>query len=212
MIIRRQIKGDSLCIYITLSSLLFIIVCCVKNPVSSHPANNFFPLKVGNEWTYQFEVPSNDTLETREIKHRIVDRIEIDGEFYFRFDYSMPFMPFKSAMPELDSLKLRESFDGNIKVFIKSKEYSYLPFNGPSVDSLQKLKLGDYDYSFKVKSKADTVEISAGSFFNCMKVLCYFPQIKGTEFYIWFAAGYGPVKIYYPSYGVTYNLVNVTIN
>ena len=184
----------------------------MKNPVSSHPANSLFPLKVDNQWTYQFQVSSNDTLETKEIRHHIVERIEIGDEDFFRFDYSMPFMPFKSAMPELDSLMLRETFDGNIKVLIKSKEYVYLPFNGPSVGSLQKLKLGDYEYRFVIESKSDTVNISVGSFSNCYKVLSYFPQIKGTEFFIWFAAGYGPVKIYYPSYGTTYNLVNVNIN
>ncbi len=75
-----------------------------------------------------------------------------------------------------------------------------------------KTQLGDMDYWHYIYSIDDAVETNLGSFYQCYKILSYFPQIKGTEYFIWFAPGYGPVKIWYPEFDVTYELTKVYIN
>lgn len=79
------------------------------------------------------------------------------------------------------------------------------------LDSLVRTKIKDADYFFQIESFNDTVNTPIGSFDKCYRILNYFPAITGTEHYIWFAPGYGPVKIYYPELNVTYQLVKINI-
>jgi len=190
--------------------LLFIIYSCDDSP--NEADQSYFPLQVGNSWTYRYGTwtySGEDT--TRIFTYTITEKKQINGREYFAFDYRMPFFPSIWVFPDLGTPFLRQNDTGNISIVIDSTEWTFLKFERVTIDSIYKLQLNDVDYWIKIKSISDTVETPIGVFKNCLKMCNYYPQIKDTIYYIWFARGYGPVKIYYPSVGTIFELIDIEI-
>jgi hypothetical protein len=184
------------------------------NPIIPDPSISYFPLQIGNEWSFKFPywTPSGgDTMVT--VNYEIIEKKQVNGKEYYAFNYPMPFFPSKYnwIIDTLDTALIRQNENGDIMLLVGDSEWTYFTFNDVLLDSLIRSKIKDIDYFYQIEATDDTVNTSVGSFSKCYKILNYFPAIKGTEHYIWFALGYGPVKIYYPEAGVTYQLVSIEI-
>ncbi len=193
---------------------LLIIYSCQnqKNPNSSSINQSYFPLQVGNEWSYEYFFRTPAGNDTSILDFEITEKKEMNGNEYYAFNYRMPFFPNKLIIPSIGEPLFRQDINGNILTVIDNSEWLFMIFDEALVDSMIKLKLGDLDYWLYIESTNDTVQTDVGLFQKCYKILNYFPQIKGTLYYTWFAQGYGPVKIHYPEFNITYELIKVNIN
>ena len=209
-------KKVVLACYVSLS----LLCSCNDNPVRPGTDNSYFPLQIGNEW--RFEYPywtpwSGDT--TARVYSKIVVSKTVNGKEYFAFDNDLPFFPSDPFVKELigvdlDPVFVRQNEKGDIMLHVDSVEYPFLVFSETFREgdtNLVRSKIKNADYYYATESIDDTVETPIGRFDQCRVILNYFPQIKGTEHRIWFAPGYGPVKIYYPELNVTYQLVKISI-
>jgi hypothetical protein len=197
---------------------LSFLYSCHDYGVSPDNHTNYFPLQLGNEW--RFEYPywtpwSGDT--TARVYSKLVASKNVNGKEYFAFDKDLPFFPYHPFVKrliggDLNTIFIRQSERGDIMLLVDDSEWLYFTFNASLLDSLVRTKIRDADYFFKIESFDDTVNTPIGPFDKCCRVLNYFPAIVGTEHYIWFAPGYGPVKIYYPELDVTYRLVRINIH
>lgn len=182
--------------------------------IEESSAEGYFPLQIGNEWTFEFPIwtpSSGDTLVTE--NYNITKKKQINGREYYGFSYKngMPFFPGNWIIENLDTIFIRQNEEEDIMILVDDSEWLYFTFNTELLDSLIRTKIRNVDYFFMVESFDDKVNTPIGLFDKCYKILNYFPAIKGTEHYIWFAPGYGPVKIYYPELDVTYQLVKINI-
>jgi hypothetical protein len=126
----------------------------------------------------------------------------------------MPSFPSHRIIDGIDTIFIRQNEKGDILLLVDSTEYPYFVFSNTfkiNDTNLVRSKVKDVDYYYTTISIDDSVDTPLGQFTRCYIIGNYFPQIKGTEHYIWFAPGYGPVKIYYPELNVTYQLVNINI-
>lgn len=207
--------------FFVLISFILLNSGCKKNPTEpDNPAAenisySFFPLQLGNEWVFEFPywTPwSGDTTATT--NYKIIGSKILNGEKYYAFDNALPFFPYHPFVKELigadiDTIFIRQNEKGDVMLLVDDSEWLYFTFNTSLVDSLVRLKIKNADYFFQIESISDTVNTHVGSFDKCLRIFNYFPRIKGTEHYIWFAPGYGPIKIYYPELNVTYQLVKI---
>lgn len=179
--------------------------------------HSFFPLQIGNRWVFQFPYWSpvyGDTIATND--DEIITTKVVDSKAYYGFNNAMPFFPHHSLVQDLigariDTMFVRLNEKGDLMLLVEDKEWLYLSFDSTQVDSLVRIKIKNADYYYIITSVDDTIITSIGTFYNCFCIINYYPMIKGTEHYIWVAPGYGPVKIYYPELGVTYELVKINI-
>ena len=192
--------------------LMIIFISCSDNLADPKSNESYFPLSVGNSWTYSYDFRTPDGIVTRTIEHQIIAEKNVDGLSYAEFSDPMPFFPNEFIIPNIEGQFLREDDMGNILTMIDSTEYLYFLFDNAPTDSMIQLVLGDLDYWINIESKDHTIDSAVGSFPGCHKVLCYFPEVVGTEYFIWFSPGTGPVQIYYPEYDITYKLTNYSIN
>jgi len=180
--------------------------------VKAEISKSYFPLQIGNEWSFQFPFwtpSSGDTFVT--IDYKIDKKKEVHGKEYYGFNYGMPFFPNNLIVEDLDTVFVRQNEKGDITLLVDDSEWLYFTFNTVLLDSLVRTNIRDVPYFFKIESSEDTVNTQVGSFANCYRILSYFPATKGTEYFIWFASDFGPVKIYYPAFDVTYRLVKINI-
>lgn len=203
-----MIKKTFLMIFI---GLLSVMSSCDNNPVAHERFTNYFPLQIGNEWTFQFPVwtpSSGDTLTS--LDYKIIKKKEVNGKEYYGFNRRMPFFPHNRIIEGLDTIFVRQNESGDIMLLADSTEYLYFVFTLEE-DTLVRSEIKEVRYFYATESINETVDTPIGKFQNCYIIFNYFPQIKGTEHRIYFAPGYGPVKIYYPEMSVTYQLVGINI-
>lgn len=194
--------------------LIFLFICpCKGIPViPKESRTNYFPLKVGNEWTFEFPYwtpSSGDTIV--QVNYRIITTKQVNGNVYYTFNYRMPCFPHNRIVEGIDTIFIRQNENRGILLLVGNSDWLYFTFNASILGILIKSKINNTDYYYQIESINDTVVTPIGSFKNCFKILKYFPAIKGTEHFIWFAPEYGPVKIYYPELDVTYQLIKVNI-
>lgn len=174
--------------------------------------NDYFPLQIGNEWSFTFPYwtpSSGDTMVT--VTYKITEKKQVNEKEYYAFNYQMPFFPDSWIIENIDTIFVRQNESGDIMLLVDDIEWPYFIFDEALVDSMVKLSIKDMDYWFLIESTNDTISTVVGDFYECYRILNYFPQIKGTEHFTWFAPGYGPVKIWYPELGVTYKLTKINI-
>ena len=202
-ILTREIKG----IQIDRDTTINIMV------LKKSDSDAYFPLNIGNEWTFQLTYfdpwIGHDTTKT--LDHKIITTKNVSGKIYYGFDHAMPFFPVNSFIENFDSVFIRQNEKGDIMLLFDDSEYLYFSFDPSLLGLLNRTKIKDTDYYYQLESINDSIITPIGTFNKCFKILNYFPAVSGAEYYIWFAAGYGPVKIYYPENDITYQVVKINI-
>ena len=144
------------------------------------PQNHYFPLELGQSWTYQ----SGDSLWTE----TITDTATLDGHLYFEFDHFRDDWSFRQFRWEDNSVRVRIEGDSG------TVEDTLFDFNAAVGESWQVVFDPDNNWNATVflLSKTDTVFSSLGTFTNCYA----FEHFIGMDYeYIeWFAPEIGLVQ------------------
>ncbi len=147
-------------------------------------AQDYFPLEVGNTWTYY---SNNDTTNT--ITYHISDSINIGDKKYFLYGMNHPYL-----YSYIDTIR-KDSY-GNIWKKVNGIDHLWYDFtkdNGtvytfPSFDSL---------YAYEVKLfKYFTVETNNGIYSQCIELSFDIPQYRDADILYTFAPKVGLIEIY----------------
>ncbi|MGH7599345.1 MAG: T9SS type A sorting domain-containing protein [bacterium] len=136
-------------------------------------ALSFFPLTVGNSWTF-----SHDQ------QNKIIDTLRLDGKLYYRFER---FRGFPNAL-------LRLSDDAKLFIRADTTEWMWLDFAANLGDQWPvRGPAGEIEWTAHLQSKTDTVRVPAGTFSPCYRF--YFKFAGADNDWIeWYAPEVGPVK------------------
>ena len=160
---------------------LFLIGVIISFSLNSYSqsGSSYFPLHIGNEWTFTFQ----NSLHTEEI----VDTIRINGFLYYELSIWSP-EPQYWFRESNDSVYLLDRID--------STEILLYNFNADSGESWELTP--DYDCSFgseiTLLSKNDTVVTPAGTFTNCYHLLHQQNCSDAGIFESWFGKGIGRIR------------------
>ncbi|MCI0698483.1 T9SS type A sorting domain-containing protein [candidate division KSB1 bacterium] len=136
-------------------------------------ALSFFPLAIGNVWTFSLEQ-----------QDKIIDTLRIDGKLYYRFER---FRGFPNAL-------LRLSNDAKLFMRADTTEQMWLDF-GAEVEDRWPVRgpTGEIEWTAQLQSKTDTLRVPAGTFSSCYRF--YFKFAGADNDWIeWYAPDVGPVK------------------
>ena len=152
--------------------LLILIISC--GLVDSGEYNlSYFPLEVGNEWTYQ-RVGSGTWTNYISSKRTIGDK-----EYFV--------MSSKDIKDEPPIELLYREENNIIYRLIDNKEYVHLDFTRLIGDKWQKLP---YERYIHIDSFNDEISVESGTFSNCIRIISE-SDLDYSE--IWFAPGIGKV-------------------
>jgi len=149
-----------------ISLIIFTFVLCNKdrNPITEieeTSVNDYFPLQVGNTWTYELSAPGHD-LDGKILSVTIVDTKSVDGKKYFLFKSDFP-----SIESPWDSALFRIS---NLRVFrrINDKDYLWYDFEAQKGHSYQiPLGASGEQTGVVLENKDVEVIVPVGTFENC---------------------------------------------
>jgi hypothetical protein len=136
-------------------------------------ALSFFPLTVGNSWTF-----SHDQQD------KISDTLRLDGKLYYRFER---FRGFPNAL-------LRLADDGKLFIRTDTTESTWLDFAANVEDQWPvRGPTGEIEWTATLQSKTDTVRVPAGTFSPCYRFYFKFAG-NDNDWAEWYAPNVGPVK------------------
>lgn len=160
-------------------------------------AQDYFPLEVGNTWTYRWNFDTTNT-----ITYQISDSINIGNMKYFLYE---------NVLNNTFIDTIRKDYDGNVWKRLNETDYLWFDFtkdNGssytfPSFDSV---------YAYRVTlSKSFTRVTIAGTYSQCIDLFFEIPQFRDVEIRYSFAPNAGLVEKYYGE-GPDYLLYSIKLN
>ena len=79
-------------------NVAFIIGCILDEdkPLTVNGINDYFPMNVGNSWTYVYKTTATENIET----FSIIESKQIDNKVYFIFDKKNPFIYYGSVVSQ----------------------------------------------------------------------------------------------------------------
>ncbi len=176
--------------------------------------NNYFPLQVGNSWVFQCSFRTPDSIKTVTREYTITEQVRSDGKTYFKFNDWMPFIFDLLAIDDKRVFLIRYDGQGQLVILNSNTEWIFWKFEGlpVAVDNFWEMYIEYHHIRLQAFSGYEVVDNSIGTFEKCLKIFNYFRECRGCEYYTWFAPNFGPVKIYYLAYDITYELVGININ
>jgi hypothetical protein len=153
-----------------LAILLFILSTRIS-------AQNYFPLQVGNSWTY---CGSSDTVHKR--TYQVTDTARIADKTYFLY-----------GLMNFDKDTVRNDLSGHVWKLSNGVENLWFDFTKDSGDVYTFPQFGTYVSNVKV-SKHVTVKTHNGTYSNCVHFDFDIPQIIDDEISYTFALGIGLIK------------------
>jgi hypothetical protein len=171
-----------------LPSFVAILVFAFAVPANAQTADasDYYPLAVGNEWTYFLPYPGVDTLWDGTFG---VDTLMVRDTTYFLARHPFSF-----------SDTLRDDGNGRILARLDGRELILFDFNaedGATYQFERSLSGGDdiFDETFDVTvSRERTVKVGAGHFEHCVSFYFDVPEALDDEHFWTFAPGVGIVK------------------
>ncbi len=169
-------------------------------PKQSNIETQYFPLQVGNEWTYySTEGGVTDTIPSA--FYSVFDTVSVEGKKYFMYGLD-------SNYPEYyrpDSL-------GHIFRYIEGNEILWFDFTRAVGDSYQiDLSSLNLHYRVHVLGRNEIVENHAGRFENCTRFFFDDSSQVDDAFELWFAKGVGIVKRFLP-HAISKQLYSAKVN
>lgn len=167
-------------IFIVISSLVFMYSCEKNNTDSSDPSGNFFPLKIGNLWQYDY------------VFNEVKGTTLIDGKEYFLVEEKLSGV--------MNTYYVRIDNAGNVyRKLVKDKpEGLYLKVNLKAGDSWQYIKWTGGDrpevWNCMVRSVNTDVKYEGNLFENCYQVDYDVADMIDEEHTKYFAPNVGHVK------------------
>lgn len=177
--------------------ILFAVLC-----IAQIAAQDFFPLEIGNTWSYSSHLPYKVT-------YKIIDTARIDGEKYFCYkNMTWNIMPIDTIRKDNDG-KIWKHVNGNDHLWLDFTKEVGATYTFPFLnDSLEY-------FDVQVIDKNGLVETSKGNYTECYKVFFDNPHSVDEEVFYSFAPAVGIVEIYYgegPHFLLDSLSLNVTLN
>jgi hypothetical protein len=154
--------------------LFVLLILFLSQSISAQGTVAYFPLNIGNEWTFQF-------FSGNIISEAIVDTQRSEGILYYKFDQFR-------QQPEVLFGRAGEQ----VFRYIDTTAYLWYDFSADTGDSWIAHESEGVDFTVILLSKSDTVTTPAGTFPDCYHF--YFAGIVDNEWEEWFAPGTGIVK------------------
>lgn len=177
--IRMKTKELVLCAAFLVSATS---IGCSDNPVATNAlaGRGFFPMQVGNEWTYAHEVDQDFVWTTR-----IVGKAQIS--LYEYFIYETRFAGGVGA----DTMYFRAGPSAKIFVNWRGNDVLYIDFDR---------KVGKWwntfsEYKASVLRRNLKTEVPAGTFANAIEIFFDIPQAIDDEFWNVYARGIGLIQL-----------------
>jgi len=179
----------------------------------------YFPLNVGNSWTFSYKLTVND--KWNEITFKIIEKRNISGYDYFVFDKWPLFLPSNFTRPKLPAI-VRNDEKSDLVINIEDMDALMYKFSHKTLDStrIEHIDYNDIHDSFPngvdlitmLLSLSDSVQTEAGLFSQCYKFYAFIGQVADTGMYVWFAPEVGPVQIKTTNVEAIYLLKRAVIN
>jgi len=150
-------------------------------------AQDYFPLEVGNTWTYCL---NSDTSDTR--TYQVSDSINIGDMKYFLYGMVLP--------PQYNFIDtIRKDPVGNIWKKVNGIDYLWFDF---TKDSGAVYTFPDHDplyyYNVKIVDINFTLQTCTGNYSQCYKMSFDIPQYLDEEVFYSFAPQIGIIEIWWP--------------
>jgi hypothetical protein len=167
----------------------------------SGPMRDYFPLHVGDIWTYVYNVGGQEKEES----YSIVETRKIGEYEYFVFDKCpLPFFP--ADYEKGAETIVRKTEHGDVVLRFIDEDILYYKFSDTTLDSMRVVHIDSIpgyeagmDFITSLQSTHDTVVTPAGTFTDSHRYTSWVGQIVDTGITVWFAPQVGPVRILYAS-------------
>ncbi len=170
-----------LLIILVLNSFIFLLTGCERSSLNPAPAGNFFPMAVGNSWTY---VLGSDTSKD-ELTITITGTVQKGSFMYFVFESRVNFNP-QFGQKEY----YRNGPNGDIFMFSNNQDVLYADFRKEPNATWNSFG----DHIAKITRKNFREDTPAGGFNNSLEILYDIPQAVDDEFTVRFAPTVGIVS------------------
>jgi hypothetical protein len=164
-------------------TLIFFQTAC-KDDAPLFPGINggdYFPLQVGNRWTYTLTYPSGTYI----LEHEIVGTAAIGAHDYFVFRRT-----FDLAVQD-DTTYYRSDGSGRVFINWQGQEALYIDFNRGAGESWE--SYGEYIASINKKNFRS--DVPTGRFQDCIEVFFDYPPAIDDELWQVYAPGVGLIEI-----------------
>ena len=163
-------------------------------------AQDYFPLEVGNTWTYCYYPDTSNT-----ITYNVSDSIIIDDTKYFLYGMVLPY-PYSY----IDTI--RKDPVGNIWKKVNGIDHLWFDFTKDSGATYTFPDINPpYFYEVKVVDKYFNAQTCNETYSQCIRMFFNNSKTVDEEIYYSFAPQIGPIEIYQPE-GAHFLLDSVSIN
>jgi hypothetical protein len=150
---------------------------------------DYFPLQVGNSWTYVYDSGGQEKEET----YSILGTRTVGEYEYFVFDKCpLPFFP--ADYEKGTETIVRKTEQGDVVLRFKDEDILYYKFSDTTLDSMRVIDAARTQFITYLESIEDTVVTPARAFHRCYRFLAYVAQIKDWVIRSWFTPQVGPVR------------------
>jgi hypothetical protein len=170
---------------------------------SDWPLRTYFPMDIGNRWTFGTATPISATYHDP-FSETIIDTTTLAGRHFYRFDQFRGLDHPLLRLTEDDKLTWRLDIMSSI-------ENVWVDF-AAEVGERWEVRTGLESWTVELQSKTDTVYVPAGTFTNCYRFHFFFHGAD-DDWDEWYAPGIGPVKrILYGIGIIEYPLVSADVH
>jgi len=194
-------------------------ISCSDNPVAPEISNLYFPVQLGNSWTY--ELSYYDTVQKfKNVTYSITKSKIIDGKEFYAFDNWPEFIYFPLAHYfNMDSVFIRDDENGNVVMIAENNEFMFIEFDpslvGEEIDILEL-----YDDVTQNQSKWQSViydadrelETKDRKYTNGYRIRLWEYNWVGSQRDIILFKGFGITRMSYIAYSMDWKLIEATIN
>jgi len=172
---------------------------------------DYFPLEVGNSWTFVYKIPYQDQ---KEVTFSITGKEAIDDHEYYEFNTWPWFLPLYSEVA-----LMRKTQQLDLLLRIANEDIPIYEFSNTILDSLREIHIDSLPYYpdgadliIQLTSVSDTLITPAGTFVNCYELISGIKQEADSGTWIWFAPDIGPVRFQPSNVEIDYRLKSACIN
>ncbi len=157
--------------------LIFVFICCEKNVLGPQEQNSYFPMKVGNSWTY---VSVYDTFTVS-----IVGKKNINNHEYYVFTSE------KAPYYIADTSYYRENEEGNIMCYSTKSNDEFEHYYFSKIDT--SWQSGQYSYYMRIAEEEITIPFGnlKGEYTDLCEYRCWDRDWPPVNWGGYFAKGIG---------------------
>lgn len=179
----------------------------VNDSSSNGGSPDYFPLRVGNTWTYAYRSGGRD----KEVTYTIAGAIQADDREYFVFDRWPQLFPAEQGLD--DRATVRRTEHGDMVLRLREQDILYYGFSDTTISRRMATGAG-MEVITDLESVQDTVATPGGTFHQCYRFWAAVAQIIDSQISVWFAPEVGPVRFRLEGVGMStdFALKNALVN